>query len=728
MNFMKGIKKLGIIAISLLGIVFSVSAAVALYTKSANSATFNITGASSSEIIDNSGFFNVTEFNSPVEIHTSAQATYLAYSGDYDTMPSNQYPDGTTHQSDSLPVAVSWDYNVPAGKSVTNYSVIYGKESDLSDGYTLTVTSKSANLVNPYLGRNYFKLVANLNDGSHDESIIRHFDVDDTCPRNLTIEGMTNCRDIGGRLLEDGGRIKQGLVFRTSGKNQNGSLTSATTEEMVGHLKMKTEINVADSSSYNLSSTIGTTLVELKMDYGSSSNPSRHHFSRNTENVKNFFNLLADTSYYPVYFHCRIGTDRTGLCAILLNGLLGVPLNEIYQDYLFSNFGKIGEKRYIGSAAGQDNIMNYINEIKSLSGETFKNKVYNALLAIGVTRTTLDTVIANLTEGTPAQNNNAGQIVATGDMMVGSGVSVTHDTSQRDNPDYYFKLNNNTSASYTFTASEDYEGQIVAYLGNYYQSTSAYIDQSISCKIDSTNVTVNHINYSEAGMGHCSSRTNYYFVVLGTADITIGTHTITISGITSTSNNVLNLGTICIYGASTGGGGGGGDDPQPEHTTHSYVAQTPITNNQGKTVTTYLCECGKKYIAINFTDYSELTGSISDGTQGKLTNGAVVKWDIPAKAGTVKLQFAMRMSWDSHSSTTFYTSSYGVKINNVAQTILLTNGATYGSLGLTTSEQYFDFVSYDVVSDGMNLNIEFDHNNGSNRLLFSGQVRLMYEI
>ena len=306
--------------------------------------------ASSSSIsqppVSEGNFSNITEFNSPVEIHTADQKAYLSYSGNYDQMPENQYPDGSQHRSDSLPVNLSWNYNAPSGKTVSNYSFISGQKEDLSDGYEIKTSSKSVAYYNPYLGRNYYKLVANFSDGQKESTAVRFFDVDTTYPRNLAIGGMTNCRDMGGRVLEDGGKMKQGLVYRTSGYKYDYSttITEEGKKEMLQHLKVKTEVNVADGTSYNLKLS-GTTVKDFKMDYSGGS----HHFSRNAESVKNFFNLLGDSNNYPVYFHCRIGTDRTGLCAILLSGLLGVSLNEIYQDYLFSNFGKIGEKRYIGT-------------------------------------------------------------------------------------------------------------------------------------------------------------------------------------------------------------------------------------------------------------------------------------------------------------------------------------------------------------------------------------------
>gem|GEM_PF-743361 len=660
--------------------------------------------------------FTINELTEPVQIHTAAQATYLAYQGDYSQIPTNQYPDGSTHQSDSNPVTITFDYNVPNGKTVSKYSVVFGKEADLSDGYKFDGnTNKSISFYNPYLGRNYYKLIANFTSGDPEESGIHYFDVDTTYPRNLTIGGMTNCRDMGGRVLEDGGTFKQGLVYRTSGYKYDYSttITQAGITEMLQHLKVKTEVNVADGTNYNLNLS-GTTVKDLKMDYSGGS----HHFSRNTESVRQFFELLADSNNYPVFFHCRIGTDRTGLCAILLSGLMGVSLNEIYQDYLFSNFGKIGEKRYIGSQAGNDNIQNYINQILNLSGATFKNKVYNALLSIGLSRDTLDTVIANLTDGTPAQGNDAGQVIGRADVLTPNGVSAsTTQSTDRSHPNTYFVLNSTSkSVSYSFNAPEAYKGQIVAYLGNTEKSTSKYIDTSISCSIDNANISINHTSYSDAGMGNCNNRMNYYFVILGEVDIAAGNHTIKITG----TSNAMNIGGIYIFNASTGGSGSqGGDDPVV-HTTHSYVAQTPVNNKNGKQVTTYLCSCGKKYIDIAFTDYSSINGSIE--SSGKIVNGTVLKWDFPAKAGSVSLQFAVKIGTSSNINT----SQYVFKVNGVQQTVAITNGTSYSNLGLSTASfNYLTFCNFDIDND-MNVEIEFDSNVDGYRLIYGENVRLMY--
>ena len=484
--------------------------------------------------------FAINELTEPQEIHTQAQKTYLEYTGDYSTLTSSIIPNGQTHQSDSLPVTVTFNYTAPYGKTVSKYSIVCGKESDLSDGYQVDGnTTKSLSFYNPYLGRNYYKLIATFSDNTTEESAIHHFDVDSQWPRNLTISGMTNCRDMGGRVLEDGGVFKQGLIYRTSGKGQNGNLTSATTEEMVGHLGMKTEVNLADSN-YALSLS-GTTLKSMSM----TPNGGLNHFSRNTELVKDFFELLADSNNYPVFYHCMIGTDRTGLCAILLNGLLGVSLNEIYQDYMFSNFGKIGTQRVIATASGMHDIKGYITNINSLPGATFKNKVYNCLLSIGLSRQTLDAVINNLTEGTPAQGNDNGQVIAPANVLTGSsGFNVTHQTSNSKVPEYYFALGSSKSVSYAFSATESYNGKIVAYLGSSNSSTcSANLNTVLSCKLDSASVTINSVTCSSVGLYTSGSTAHYYFIVLGEITVSTGQHTITITG---TSKSV-NIGGLYIF-------------------------------------------------------------------------------------------------------------------------------------------------------------------------------------
>ena len=507
-------------------------------------------------IIDNSGFKNIND-EEPFEIHTELQKAFLEYDGQYGKCPADLYPDGTAHLSDSLPITLTWNYELPEGKEVDHYSVIYGQKRDLSDGYRVDGSNEDAiSFNNAFLGRNYYQLIATFTDGSTEEGPIRRLEVNSSYPRNLTIEGMTNCRDIGGRILPDGKRIKQGLIYRTSGKNQNGSLTDKTKEEMVNHLGVKNEINLAgDSSSYNLKLDGTTLITSCRMD--TSSTGGFHHFSRNAEAVKNFFYFIANEDNYPLFYHCKIGTDRTGLCTVLLHGLLGMSLNDIYQDYLFSNFGKIGEKRGIGTGDSHD-MLKYVDDILTFSGKTFQDKVYNLLLAIDVSKETLDNVRKNLIDKDTKSALPKNTIVGPAEYLTAEGVEITTDSSERNNPDNYFILDSEEkSVSLTFDVSEAFTGQVVAYLGNPDASTSKKIADAVSVTIDGDNMPIRDVTYKDARMGKCtvngSSRTNYFPVILGTYDLTKAEHTITLKG----TSNSMNVGGIYIFDNAFAGGSNG---------------------------------------------------------------------------------------------------------------------------------------------------------------------------
>ena len=515
-----------------------------------------------SSIVDTKGFNDISY---DAEIHTEEQKAFLEYDGSYAKMPKNLFPNGESHLSDSRPVTLMWNYALPEGKEVEKFSIIYGQKADLADGYRVDGNNgESIQIYNPYLGTNYYRLLASYTDGGTNESPIMTFNVDSCYPRNLTIEGMTNCRDIGGRVLENGGKIKQGLIYRTSGKNQNGSLTDRTTEEMVNHLGVKNEINLAgDSDSYNLKLEGVPVYTGSRMDTSSSGGYS--HVSRNAEAVKNFFNFISDEDHLPLFYHCKIGTDRTGLCTILLHGLLGASYEQVYQDYLFSNFGKIGEQRTIGDGNSHD-IKKYMDDLVNYSGEKFQNKVYNFLLGLGVAKGTLDHVIDIMTEGPKVEGNDAGQIVARADVLEGNGTEMVTDTSERSHPDNYFTLDGTSSVSYSFEAKKAFEGQVIAYLANPDTAQSddgnksLKIEEAIDCEIDSQDIQMVNQSYYQARMGRCkvsgNTRINYWPVILGTASIGQGNHRIEIKGL----GRNINIGGIYIFDNSTAGGQNGFED------------------------------------------------------------------------------------------------------------------------------------------------------------------------
>ena len=643
-----------------------------------------------------------TDLTKEFNIHTAEQQAYLDYAGDFSTIDPNLYPNGSTSISDPVAVTLEWTHGVTEGKTLKNYSVIHGQKADLSDGYEVKGTkAKKLDVYNSYIGKNYFKVIANYTDDSKDETAILEYTVKNNGPRNLKVGNMTNCRDLGGRITEDGGTIKQGLIFRTCGNNYNMRGLKYDDEAkttFLDELKVKTEINVSNDDTYNFGFE-GIKLRKFYMDYGGSAN---HHLSRNTESVKNFFNYLADENNYPVFYHCRIGTDRTGLCTIMTLGLLGVSENTIYQDYLFSNFGAIGEKRYIGEQAGQDNIKNYMAEINRLSGKTFKNKVYNFLLSIGVTKENLNKVISILTEGQQAKDNDAGQIVATAEKFtLGGGATLTTKANpannERANPINYVTMAKDATASYSFNVSTAGNAQIVAYVGNNQNSTAKKISDALECTIDGQPVSVTTASYKDSCMGNVNNRTNYYPVILGTSELTAGDHTIELKGKTSTSTDYLKLGTIALFGAagsgsSTGGNtGGNGGSTGGDVITHAHSWSEPTTVSEGYTKAT--CTCGAEKLSIVALNSSTQSKNKSGTPAGylKLANGGdEVSWTFTAdKAMTGDIYFDSIMdSWDSNKNNNFYSvktatntnGNFELKVNGTAVDFSWTRDLKYSDM------------------------------------------------
>ncbi len=515
-------------------------------------------GGSNSKEPEEVGSLNfnfTTDLQEVKEIHTADQLAYLEYDGEYKTIDPNLYPGGTKHNSAPLPVDLEWEYTMLEGKEdeFEGFTVSYGQYKDLSDGFVVdaetTEDGGKVSLMNVFLGTNYFKVYANYSDETVDATKTMTFEVAKDGPRNLEVDGFTNCRDMGGRVTEDGYTIKQGLVYRTCGNkfDYRTTITDKGRAEMLNHWKVKTEINVADSNQHDVKLD-GTVVKDYYMDYAGQDNPkTKHHFGRNTESIKNIFKLLADEENLPVFYHCRIGTDRTGLVAILLYGLLGLSENEIFQDYLFSNFGNITQKRYIGEKGGEDNILNYIDQIEAMPGETFKNKIYNTLLSIGLSKETMASVVKNLLDvDQPLSGNEKNQCQVNADEFA-SGI-VRMDDTERMNPDYYIELTNGTTATATLKAPSN-KVALYAYIGGGVNSNSVYLDESFGASANGTELTIQHLSYIDACLGVRDGRTCYYFYKLGELDnLTKGQDiTVSLTGKTTVAANVIKVGTLTAF-------------------------------------------------------------------------------------------------------------------------------------------------------------------------------------
>ncbi len=328
-----------------------------------------------------------------VELHTPLQLSYL--SGNYNDIL--QYASGMEELSRPAALTLSWSAE-PQGGVISSYTVEY-TTGEFPNGIAVRTTAPQCEITNLLLDSVYlWRVTAEFENGETSVSPVSAFVTGEKGPRNLYVDGITNVRDLGGWSTANGGKVKQGMIFRCGRLNKSKTatpeieITRKGIDTMLNEFGIKTEIDLRMKEAHDhesggitaspLGSTVRYENVELEWEKG-------NYLLDNLASVKKFFELAADENNYPFIFHCDIGTDRTGMFAYLINGLLGVSEEDLYRDYLFSDFGKIGGARQLSNIQN-----NYIKTVKAAEGETLSEKIKNCLIANGVPAAHLNALVA----------------------------------------------------------------------------------------------------------------------------------------------------------------------------------------------------------------------------------------------------------------------------------------------------------------------------------------------
>ena len=105
----------------------------------------------------------------------------------------------------------------------------------------------------------------------------------------------------------------------------------------------------------------------------------------NLSAIRKVFSILADKTNYPTFFHCSIGTDRTGYIAFLINAYLGVEEENFIIIYGSSDPWYAVRPDDVE----RDNVSIYVSEttphgtfIGSSFGTTIKNEILTKIKTI----------------------------------------------------------------------------------------------------------------------------------------------------------------------------------------------------------------------------------------------------------------------------------------------------------------------------------------------------------
>ena len=178
-------------------------------------------------------------------------------------------------------------------------------------------------------------------------------------PVEVSLEGQSNFRDLGGYKNANNQSIKYGMLFRS------GTLSKLSDSDMakLEDLKIKTVVNFLteeerkargedrlpegvksvflpisgenDEADAVLEARQTGDFSEVPADF----NYQIHELLTDAGKIAyaGLFNVLSDKNNYPVVFHCSHGIHRTGTASALVLSALGISWENIEKDYLLSN-------------------------------------------------------------------------------------------------------------------------------------------------------------------------------------------------------------------------------------------------------------------------------------------------------------------------------------------------------------------------------------------------------
>ncbi len=341
-------------------------------------------------------------------IHSQDQHVFITNENIADYIESYPNQFGKDSKSKPAPITFSWEELNDLEQPASNYRLTISESNDLSNPLVYTTSETSVDVYNLKIKTKYYYQVSSNHYGTFFNSDVLEFSIGDDAPRNIYVDGVENCRDLGGWNIGNERIYKQGMIYRTAQFNYGGLVnkyecapTQKGKEALINELKIKTDIDLRRNIAFDdydevngiTSSPLGVKYVSAPMLYG---NSNIFTTSKNIPSIQLFFNTLADASNYPIAFHCMRGTDRTGALAYVLGALVGMNEEDLMLDYLFSDLANIGNPVKASIITADDF---FIKGIANSEGSTLSEKTMNYLYTTcNIARSTLESIIDILTE------------------------------------------------------------------------------------------------------------------------------------------------------------------------------------------------------------------------------------------------------------------------------------------------------------------------------------------
>ena len=327
-----------------------------------------------------------------------------------------------------------------------------------------------------------------------------------------------NCRDLGGWSC-DGGTVRYGVLIRGSEPNP------ADKELMVDRIGVKTEVQLLpvseQATDYKMKSPWG-------IDWAGNDTDETFYGLDKPYLWKKVLDAIMDSVLHskPVYFHCGIGADRTGVVAMCLEAILGISRADVDMDFELTNFdfgwqnlsGGIYRSRVYST---YKSLMTAVNAVPLANGltDSFRNRWVSFVLSCGISIDKINAFRAACIDGTPDEIT----VIVPTYTISKSGSHVTYDndtaTVSEDDP---YSVGVTPASGYVIS-------DVSVTMGGVDITSQVFSGTPTARRVHVTNnlvncATSNSANVAEAGMAYAATITaaEGYTLDGATVQITMG--------------------------------------------------------------------------------------------------------------------------------------------------------------------------------------------------------------
>lgn len=221
-------------------------------------------------------------------------------------------------------------------------------------------------------------------------SDFRQFTTKDEWPRMIGTPSF-NMRDMGGGTNVFGQVIRQGLLYRGQASPAGNTSVEYLKSIYVDALQIEMELDLRGKKECeerrkkwgekDLNKLFGINHIYLEII------PYHMYYKPNKENMLKIFEELSKKENYPLYFHCAVGSDRTGTIAFLIDGLVGRSEKHMIDNYELPSFNR-NLTRYRYCRKGSE----MIHTLKGKNGEPYHVTIPRYLRNLGVPQEQLDAI------------------------------------------------------------------------------------------------------------------------------------------------------------------------------------------------------------------------------------------------------------------------------------------------------------------------------------------------